>query len=180
VKQGFFKVISRKEFLTLLADLPRVGMETIELNACRGRVLALDLISGEDLPLADRSSMDGYAVRAADVFGAGELSPAYLECRGDVAVSEYPQFKVESGHCARIPTGGCLPLGTDSVVMVEYTQELGSGTVEIRKSAAPGENVMLKGEDIAKGRLALSVGTYLRTQEIGLMAALGQKELVVY
>ena len=180
MKRGFFKVIGRKEFLALLADLPKVGMETVELDACRGRVLALDLISGEDLPLADRSSMDGYAVRAADVFGAGESSPAYLECKGDVAVSEYPRFKVKPGHCARIPTGGCLPSGTDSVVMVEYTHELGSGTVEIRKSVAPGENVMLKGEDVAKGRLALSAGTCLRTQEIGFSAALGQKELVVH
>jgi len=180
VKQGFFKVISRKEFLGLLAGLPKVGLETVELDACRGRILALDLIAGEDLPLADRSCMDGYAVRAVDVFGAGESNPAYLECKGDVAVNEYPRFKVKPGHCARIPTGGCLPSGTDSVVMVEYTHELGSGTIEIRKSVAPGENVMLKAEDVARGRLALPAGTRLRTQEIGFLAALGQKELVVY
>ncbi len=177
MKQGFFKVVGREKFLELVAALPPLGSETISLDQCLGRVLAADLISPEDLPLTDRSSMDGYAVRAADVFGAGEGNPAYLECSGDVAVSEFPNFKIEPGHCARIPTGGCLPEGADGVVMVEHAQEMGPGTVEVRKSLAPGENVMLKGEDAAKGKVALSAGTRIRIQEAGLLAALGVTEL---
>lgn len=176
MKQGFFKVLGREDFLELVAQFPPLGTETIGLEDALGRVLAKDVVSPEDLPLADRSCMDGYAVRAADIFGAGDANPAYLERCGDVLVNEFPEFRVDPGNCARIPTGGCLPQGADGVVMVEHAQEMEAGTVEVRKSLAPGENVMFKGEDVAQGEVALSAGTKLRVPDVGLLAALGVAE----
>lgn len=180
MNQGFLKTLSRQEFQDLLQTFSCTGSETIPFYRARNRVLAEDLVSPEDLPAGPRSSMDGYALRAADTFGAGESSPAYLECIRALEVNEYPDFALAPGQCAWIPTGGFLPEGADSVVMVEYTQEIGAGTVEVRQSVAPGENVMERGEDASAGQPVLAAGSRLRTQEVGLLAALGISEVQVY
>jgi len=171
--QGFLKTLSRLEFQAILQTFPGTGSETVSFHQARNRVLAEDLVSPEDLPVGRRSAMDGYALRAADAFGAGESSPAYLDCIRSLEVNEFPDFTLAPGQCAWIPTGGFLPEGADSVVMVEYTQEIGAGTIEVRQSVAPGENVMERGEDAAAGQPVLAAGTRLRTQEVGLLAALG-------
>jgi len=142
-------------------------------------VLGEDIISPEDLPPANRSCMDGYAVNARDAFGATEANPAYLECCAELKVDEAPNFILKPGECAAIPTGGTLPEGADAVVMVEHTHELGSGTVEIRKSSAPGEHTMLKGEDTAKGDTIFKAGHKIRFQDVGLLAALGIKKITI-
>jgi molybdopterin molybdotransferase len=177
MNQAFLKTLSRLEFQELLLGFAATDTEIVPFHRARGRVLAEDLFAGEDLPAGPRSAMDGYALRAADLFGAGEGSPAYLDCVARIAVNEYPAFALEPGQCAWIPTGGFLPAGADGVVMVEYTQEIGAGTIEVRTSAVPGENVMERGEDAAAGQLALSAGRLLRTQEVGLLAALGVTEV---
>ncbi len=123
--------------------------------------------------------MDGYAVNARDAFGATEANPAYLECCAELKVDEAPNFILKPGECAAIPTGGTLPEGADAVVMVEHTHELGSGTVEIRKSSAPGEHTMLKGEDTAKGDTIFKAGHKIRFQDVGLLAALGIKKITI-
>jgi molybdopterin molybdotransferase len=179
LKHGFFKVVSTAEFINLLKGFSRLEAETCALERAAGRVLAEGAAAREDLPLLSRSSMDGYAVRAKDVFGASESNPAYLEKTADLAVDERPGFELQPGHCAGIVTGGGLPEGADAVVMVEHTEDLGGGTIEIRKSAAPGDNVMLRGEDAEAGDTALPAGTALRAQEIGLLAALGHSEIRV-
>lgn len=179
MEHGFFKVVGSAAFRALLAGFPPLGAETVALAAALGRVLAGDVVSGEDLPPQDRASMDGYAVRAADLFGAGESNPAYLESVGAVAIDRPPKFSLAPGECAAITTGGFLPAGADSVIMVEHTQDLGAGTVEMRKALAPHDNVMLRGEDVAAGQVALPAGVRLRAQEIGLLAALGRTEVRV-
>jgi len=173
VEHGFFKVVSSAAFRELLAGFPKLGTETVALGAALGRVLAADVVAGEDLPPASRSSMDGYAVRAADLFGATESNPAYLERVGEIAIDRPPDFALNPGECASITTGGFLPEGADSVIMVEHSQDLGAGTVELRKAVAPHDNVMLRGEDVAAGQVALPAGKRLRPPEIGLLAALG-------
>lgn len=180
MRRQFLKTVDRPEFLSLLAAFPATEAEMVEFRFASGRILAEDLISPEDLPPGDRSSMDGYAVRARDVFGASESNPAYVESVGSVEVNLRPGFAVGPGECAWIPTGGFLPEGADSVVMVEVTEELGTGTIEIRQSVAPGENVMHKGEDAAAGETVLRAGTRLRPQEVGLLAALGIPEVRVH
>ena len=171
--QGFFTVIARTEFERLLASFSPLSAETVSLWEADGRVLADDLAAAHDWPLTDRSAMDGYAVAARDLFGASETNPGYVECVAALAVDKLPDITLTPGTCARISTGGVLPPGADAVVMVEHTHEMGGGTVEVRKTVAPGENVMQRGEDARTGATFLPAGTVLRPQEIGLAAAMG-------
>lgn len=173
MKQDFFTLLSPAEFTALLAGFAPTPPARAALADLHGRVLAQDLAAPEDLPAADRSSMDGYAVRAADTFGAGEANPAYLDLAGSAAIDAVPDAPLAPGRCLAVTTGGTLPPGADAVVMVEHTANLGAGAIEVRKSLAPGENVMLKGEDGTRGAVLLPAGTRLRAQEVGLLAAFG-------
>lgn len=170
---SFFKVIDRAEFIDLLRAFPALAAENALLSTCRGRVLAEDYISGENLPLVNRSCMDGYAMRAKDLFGVGESNPGYLEVQGSLRIDETPDMELKPGHCIGICTGGTLPDGADAVLMVEYSDDLGGGAIDAHKSLAPGENVMHKGEDAAQGEAVLPAGRRLRAQDVGLLAALG-------
>ncbi len=180
MQHGFFNVISTARFREMLSTFSSLATEVVVLDESNGRVLAKDVLADQDIPLCHRSSMDGYAVRAEDVFGSTESNPGYLECIGEISIDEPAQFQLSPGECAAITTGGCLPAGADSVVMIEQTQRLGEQTIEIRKSLAPFENVMRKGEDVARGQTALSAGIRLRPQEVGLLAAVGQSTVEVF
>ncbi|XPV76974.1 MAG: gephyrin-like molybdotransferase Glp [Desulfovibrio sp.] len=185
MSNSFFTVISAEEFVEKLTEFPPTEPENISLAECTDHILATDLIAPESLPKVNRSCMDGFAVRAMDTFGAGEAEPLYLENIADIHVDDRPDFHLENGECARIPTGGTLPDGADGVVMVEYTHAMngldtGNGTIEIRKGLAPGDNVMLRGEDAQEGKVVLTAGTKLRPQEIGLLAALGITEVAAH
>ena len=146
--------------------------ETVPLDEARGRVLA-DRIDAElDVPGFDRASVDGYAVRARDTFGADEADPVVLEPIGTVHAGSEPDVEVTEGTCAEISTGAVMPDGADAVVMVERTDETEDG-VAIRTSVAPGDAVMVAGTDVAAGSRALGPGTLLTAREIGLLSALG-------
>ncbi len=188
---GFLNVVSREAFAALLASFPPLAPEAVGLPDAPGRVLAADVAAPEDLPATARASMDGYALNARDVFGASETNPAYVDCVADLRI-DWPgssggaDVALQPGQAARIPTGGTLPHGADAVVMVEHTDILpgkpGAGaapTIEIRKTPAPGENVMLPGEDVARGAAALPAGRTLRAQDVGLLAALGLTSVLV-
>ncbi|GAA0208168.1 molybdopterin biosynthesis protein [Halobaculum roseum] len=163
--------------------------ETVSLDEARGRVLAERIDAELDVPGFDRASMDGYAVRARDTFGADEMDPATLDLIGAVHAGAEPDVTVEPGTCAEISTGAVMPDGADAVVMVERTTEVTgedeSGadadveSVEIRTSVAPGDHVMFAGADIAAGGRALGPGTEITPREIGLLSALGLDEVPV-
>ena len=163
--------------------------ETVSLDAARGRVLAERVDAGIDVPGFDRASVDGYAVRARDTFGADEANPETLDHIGRVHAGTTPEVSVEDGTTAEISTGAVLPDGADAVVMVERTTERdsdddvdgddGETEIEIRKAAAPGDGVMSAGTDIAAGERALGPGTELTPREIGLLSALGVEEVPV-
>ncbi len=183
---GFLDVVSRAEALALLAGFAVLPAERVPLGQALGRALAAELPAPEDLPQSARASMDGYALAARDAFGATETNPAYLDCVADLRIdwrADDGQVRLGPGQCARIPTGGSLPEGADAVVMVEHTGLLDAagdaGTVEVRKSAAPGENIMLPGEDVRRGEAALPAGRELRAQDVGLLAALGIVQVLV-
>lgn len=180
MEHGFFRVITPARFCELLQAFPPVGSQEAALDDCLDRVLAADVQALENIPAVDRSCMDGYALRAADIFGASEGNPAYVELARSAAIDEIVSRPLGPGECMGIATGGTLPPGADAVIMVEHTHVLGETTVEIRRSAAPGENVMLTGEDVAEGETALPAGRRLRPQDIGLMAALGCTSASVY
>jgi len=179
MEKDFFRFISPADFTKLLQQFVAVGSERVSLWDAHERILAQDVVANEDLPSLTRSCMDGYAVRAADTFGASEANPGYLELHSSVAIDEVVSITLPAGECMGIATGGTLPPGADAVLMVEYTQLLGS-TVELRKTVVPGENVMLQGEDATQWATVLKAGRRLRAQEVGLMAALGQTELLVH
>ncbi|ELZ36020.1 molybdopterin biosynthesis protein [Halorubrum distributum] len=158
--------------------------ETVPLREARGRVLAERVDAAIDVPGFDRASMDGYAVRARDTFGADEADPAELDLVGAVHAGAAPDVTVEPGTCAEISTGAVMPDGADAVVMVERTDEVdggdsGGGRIAIRTSVAPGDHVMTAGTDIAAGARALGPGTRLTPREIGLLSALGVDEVPV-
>ncbi|MFC7167573.1 molybdopterin biosynthesis protein [Halospeciosus flavus] len=152
--------------------------ETVPLEDARGRVLAERVDADVDVPGFDRASMDGYAVRARDTFGAEETDPAELEKVGEVHAGAEPDVEVGEGECAEISTGAVVPDGADAVVMVEETDET-DGVVQIRKAVAPGDNVMFAGADVAAGQRAIGPGTRLTPREIGLLSALGVETVPV-
>ena len=115
----------------------RTTVEAVALDAAAGRVPAAPVRAPHDLPGFARSTVDGYAVRAADTFGASEGLPSYLEVAGAVAMGSAPDVEVAPGGAVVIPTGGVLPPGADAVVMVEHTQEAMPGTIEVVRPAAP-------------------------------------------
>jgi len=176
----FFKVIPPAEVLSLCRQFQPVGAEAVPLSAALGRVLFEDFSSQVDLPPFERSTMDGYAVQAADTFGASESVPALLSVVGEVKMGEEASFGLSRGQAAGIATGGMLPPGADAVVMVEYTQDVGPGQIEVTRAVAPWQHVVRRGEDVTKGKVLLGQGRRLRPQEVGLLAALGQTELKVF
>ncbi len=176
----FFTMVSTAECRELLRGFTPVGEQTLPLADCHNRILFRQLEAPEDLPLVHRSCMDGYAVQARDLFGAGEGSGAYLQLAGTVHIEQVPDFPVLPGQCAAITTGGTLPEGADAVLMVEHSEDLGGGYIDGLRSLAPGDNVMLAGEDARKGEAVLGPGRRLRIAELGLLAALGITELPVF
>jgi molybdopterin molybdotransferase len=179
VKTQFFKVKTREQVWGEFQKFPLLDTEEVPLAQGLNRVLAEPVVSKEDLPPFIRSTVDGYAVRAQDTFGASESLPSLLAIVGEVGMGEIPALELNKGMVARIPTGGMLPAGADSVVMVEYTEELDQTSVAISRSVAPLENVIQPGDDFGAGQVALQAGRRLRAQEIGLLAGLGHEKLTV-
>lgn len=170
----FFCVIPVADAVTaVLRIAPPPAMETVPVESASGRILVGEVIADSDIPGFDRSVVDGYAVRAADTAGAGDAIPALLTCTGRISMGQQgATAPVTPGTCAYIPTGGVLPVGADAVVMVEYTEEAGE-TVLVKRSAACGENVLLRDEDFKKGETVFSAGRRLSPQDAGVLAACG-------
>jgi molybdopterin molybdotransferase len=173
------------EFLTLLPpdearalllshlSAPEPASETMEVSAALGRVTAEDIRAPHPLPEFPRSTVDGFAVRARDTFGASESLPAYLSLIGEVPMGDTPTFEIGAGQCAILHTGGMLPSGADAVVMLEYTQSARAGEMEIQRAVAEGENVIRVGEDVAAETVVIPHGRLIRPAEVGGLMALG-------
>jgi molybdopterin molybdotransferase len=183
----------------LLAHLPsgKSDSESIDVIHALNRTLAEDILAPHPLPDFQRTTVDGYAVRARDTFGATDSLPAYLTLIGEVPMGDAPAFEIGPGQCTLIHTGGMLPNGADAVVMLEYTQTVvGAGSsrpsspmnemgrddlaptqpqteIEIFRAVADGENLIRIGEDVAQGQTVLTHGTLIRPAEVGGLLALG-------
>jgi molybdopterin molybdotransferase len=153
--------------------------ERIAVADAIGRVTGSPITSPQILPEFRRSTVDGYAVRAQDTFGAGESLPAYLKLIGEVPMGKAATMRVEVGQLALVHTGGMIPEGADAVVMIETTQESTPGEIEVRRAVASGENVIQPGEDIQPGDSILPAGHILRPQDIGGLLAVGITEIEV-
>jgi len=156
-----------------------VGTEQVLLSEAYGHVLAEDIAAPLNVPPFDRAVVDGYAVRAADTFGADEDKPLTLKYCGQVSVGEAPDVVVENGTTVEIVTGAPLPKGADAVVMLEHTVQKKSA-ISIYRPVSRGENVMKAGSDIHKGETVLKKGQMLSSREIGVLAALGLTRVAVY
>ncbi|MCS6925438.1 MAG: molybdopterin molybdotransferase MoeA [Candidatus Binatia bacterium] len=179
--KAFFRVVTSAEARQhLSAFAPKTKAETIPVVAACGRVLAKALTAPVDLPHFHRANMDGYAVRAQDTFGASPSLPAYLKLVGSVEMGKEVKRPLKKGETMRIATGGMLPPGADAMVMVEYTEEMGDGTVEIQRSVSPWENILRIGEDIKKGALIFPAGRRLRAQDLGALTGVGITNVAVY
>ena len=172
----FLDLLPPSEALALfLQNLPQnlVVAETIETVQALNRVTAGDIVSPEDLPSFSRSTMDGYAVQAMDTFGASDALPVYLSLVGEVPMGGQPSFSLQPTQVALIHTGGMLPEGADAVVMLEHTQVIGPGEIEVVRAVAAGENLIFAGEDLKKGEVIIREGSHLRPAEIGGLMAVG-------
>jgi len=176
----FFNVKTTEEVLEIMQGFNPVAEESIDLSNASGRVLSRDMISPEDLPGFPRSSMDGFAVRAKDTFGASESLPAFLELKGEVLMGQIPAVSVEPGTAIRISTGGMVPEGADAVVIIEHCHLLDETTLEVMRAASPQEHIIRPGDDFARGAAVLKKGWTLRPQDVGVMAGLGILKTSVY
>ncbi len=173
VEEALDILLSHLAGVTILA-------ETVPLASALDRVGAEPILSPEDLPTHARSTMDGFAVQAVDTFGASQSMPAYLQIAGEVTMGQQPNMAVARGYCARIPTGGLLPVGTDAVVMLEQSVPVDGSLIEIVAAVGVGTNIIAPGEDIGRGSTALPAGQRLRPQDLGLLAGLGIDLVKVY
>ncbi len=178
----FLDVIDRDEaerrFRAATAGGP-LSVEVVSLDRALGRVLAEDVRATVDVPSFDRSNVDGYALRAAESYGASEQQPRLLVLLSEeIATAVVPQSPVERGEAMAIATGGMLPRGADAVVMVEHT-DIAKSKVLVRRAVSPGANIAYAGTDMAAGELVLAAGTILTSRETGVLAAVGCANVAV-
>jgi len=185
-QEQFLDVVSpdeaRQRFEAAIDRSP-LAAETVDLAHALGRVLAADLVAATDVPAFDRSGVDGFAVRAADIAGAGNRAPRRLMLNAEViACGHPPMLEVSAGTATTIATGGAIPRGADAVVMIEHTEliETPQGpAIEVRRAAVPGQFVSFAGSDMARGETVLRRGQRIGSREIGIAAACGIAELPV-
>lgn len=171
----FLSLVSPEAALSLLFKHldPVLRDEDTATEQALGKVTAENIISSQDLPEFRRSTVDGYAIMARDSHGASESLPAYLKLAGEVLMGNEPGFDLDDKECALIHTGGMLPKVANAVLMLEDTQVLDNGEIEIYRSVASGENLIEIGEDVPEGGTVIPKGTRLRPAEIGGLLALG-------
>ena len=176
----FFTTATVAEALAAFRPARRTPVEVVASAEALGRVPAREVTAPTDLPGFARSTVDGYAVRAADTFGASEGLPSYLDVAGQVRMGEVPDVEVAPGGAVTIPTGGALPAGADAVVMVEQTQRTMPGTIEVVKPVAAGDGIVRADEDVTAGAGLVPAGRPLRSQDLGLLAGAGVTEVAVH
>lgn len=152
----------------------------VKIEEALGMVSARDIISTEDLPSFARSTVDGYAVRADNTFGATETMPVYLNLFQEVLMSQEADFMLPEDKASKIPTGGMLPENADAVVMFEHVQIIDKQIMEVMRPVAPGDNVIQVGEDVKRGDVVIRQGQRMRPQDIGACAGIGVTEMAAY
>ncbi len=176
----FFTTRTVAEALAGFRPGRRTPTETVPLGEALHRIPAAPVTASHALPGFARSTVDGYAVRAADTYGVSDGLPGYLRVTGAVLMGSEPDAAVEAGTAVSMPTGGVLPPGADAVVMIEYTQLAMSGTIEVVRPVAPGEGVVRADEDAAVGDDLVTPGRPLRPQDLGMLAAAGVTKVAVH
>jgi molybdopterin molybdotransferase len=171
----FFDVLPPDEALSVWWEqlTHTTATEVVDTLSALDRITAQPITSPESLPAFRRSTVDGYAVRAVDTFGASDSLPAYLRLVGEVVMGQATGIQVEPAECALIHTGGMLPADADAVVMVEHTQVYAHNEIEVLRPVAVGENVLQIGEDVIAEAEIIPAGHRLHPQDIGALLAVG-------
>jgi molybdopterin molybdotransferase len=180
VSREFFATRTVAQALAGFSPTLRTQTQAVPLAEALGRVPARDVIAPGPLPGFARSTVDGYAVQAADTYGASEGLPSYLDVIGAVRMGVPPEVTVAAGTAVDMPTGGVLPAGADAVVMVEYTNETMPGTVEVLRPVAPGGGVVQADDDVRPGAVLAPCGRPLRAVDLGMLAAAGVTEVLMH
>ena len=177
----FLHLLPPKEALERLFPYLNLQSQTdlVNLSDALGRITAADILAPHALPSFARSTVDGYAVMAADTYGASDSMPVYSKILGEVLMGTAPSFQLKKSTCASIHTGGMLPIGANAVVMLENTQLVHTQEVEIFHAVAVGENIIQVGEDVMVGQEVIPKGILLRPAEVGGLAALGITQVKV-
>lgn len=152
---------------------PNNTVEYVDLKNAPGRILAQDIISNEDVPSFNRSTVDGYAVISSDTFGCSEAIPAMLDIVGEIYMGEEADIDIKNNQCVKISTGGMLPKSADAVVMLEYTENELDNLCLCTKAVSPFENVVCKGADVSKNDVLIKKDTIISASQIGILSALG-------
>lgn len=176
------KVVSTEKALEIIKESfshLKTQAETVALGEGLGRTLSEDILSEENIPAFNRSTVDGFAVRAKDTYGSSESVPAQLEITGEILMGEKADADISEGECIRISTGGMLPENADSVVMVEHTDCTFPPVCLILKTVSPFENVTKKGDDTKEGDIVFPKGKVVSSREVGVLASLGKSSVPV-
>lgn len=179
----FFNVVSvqeaRKKVIEVFKEY-ELEIEQVSILECMDRILAEDIESNINVPEFNRSTVDGFAIKSKDSHGASESVPSLFNILGEVHMGETAKYCIKSGEAVYVPTGGMIPEGADGVVMIEHTEKLDEFSLMVYKSISFGENIILKGDDIKVGELALKKGRSVTPEVVGVLAALGKSQVKVY
>ena len=178
--KGFFKVQTPDQLYEKIERFKPLSSEKVSIEESLHRVLSEDILSLTNLPEFPRSTVDGFALRAKDTYGASEKNPAILRLVGEIPMGQVSDIQVKEEEAVKVATGGMVPNGADAVEMVEYTEWVDSHTLHVFKTVSPLENVIQVGEDVKTGEIVLHKGHWIRPQDIGLMAGIGKTDVHVY
>jgi molybdopterin molybdotransferase len=177
--RGFMERTDLEKALEILRSCANpVEEKSVPLLQALGRTLTRDIISTEEVPAFNKSAMDGYALRAAETFGASPTDPVFFRVVGEIFPGDEGDLEVGPGEAVRIMTGGTLPEGADAVLMAEHATDQGDAVL-VHAAVVPGRNVARAGEDIKKGDKVLERGRILRPQDLGVLASIRTVELKV-
>ncbi|AFS79895.1 molybdenum cofactor biosynthesis protein MoeA [Gottschalkia acidurici 9a] len=178
----FFNVVSVEEARKLLLENINLELESeyVDILSSADRILCDDIISEENVPGFDRSTVDGYAIKSSDSHGASESLPSFLSLNGEIRMGKEAVTEIHPGEAIYVPTGGMLPKGADGVIMIEHVEKMDEENILIYKPISFGENVIFKDDDIKIGQVALEKGKKITPQDIGVLASLGIFKVKVY
>lgn len=169
-----------KEIINRTFSHLKLTTEKISIDDAMERVLSADIVATVNVPHFDRSVVDGYAVKLTDVQGASNAIPGFLRIIGEVPMGKATDLVLNQGETAYVPTGGMIPVGSEAMVMIEYTEKLGDRDLAVYCNAGANENMMLIGDDVSIGEVVLKAGHFLRPQDLGVLSALGHLQVEVY
>jgi molybdopterin molybdotransferase len=176
----FFKVQTPDEVNKKLDRFKPLASEKVGIEDSLHRVLSEDISSSINLPEFRRSTVDGFALKAKDTYGASEKNPAIIRLTGEIPMGKVSEMQIDEGEAIKVATGGMVPNGADAVQMVEFTECIDSHTLHVFKTLSPLENVIQVGEDVKAGETILRKGNLIRPQDMGLMAGIGKTDVRVY